>query len=184
MVKKVPLDGAVMVAATLAALLGVATRQTRLPPSFPAALGVKYVVSLPVALGGQSGPNARDAAATELEGLCVLHEGEILEDEAVGCGSCSALVWAVAQFAFMGAMNVFWMPVLLELAWAAAEVVKKGAVIVVLVPVLLELVKAAAENGSKGAAFVSLAPVFLEAAASFLGKTLGGMRVSSAHLER
>ena len=37
MVKKVP-DGAVMVAATLAALLGVAF-QTRLPPSFPAALG-------------------------------------------------------------------------------------------------------------------------------------------------
>ena len=191
------LDGAVMVAATLAGLLDVATRQTRLPPLFPAAFGVKYVVSLPVALGGQSGPNVRDDAATELEGLCVLHEGEILEDEAVGCGSCSALVWAVAQFAFMGAMNVVWMPVLLELAWAAAEVVKKGAVIVflvlvllelvkaaaevvlkgavivVLVPVLLELVKAAAENGSKGAAFVSLAPVFLEAAASFLGKTLG-----------
>ena len=176
-------DGATLVAAffaaTLAALLGVATRQTRLPPSFPAAFGVKCVVSLPVALCGQSGPNAQDAAATELEGLCVLHEGEILEDGAVGCGLCSALVWAVAQFAIKGAMNVVWMPVLLELAWAAAEVVKKGAVIVVLVPVLLELVRAAAENVSKGASIVSLAPVFLElvstlaATASFLGKTLG-----------
>ena len=158
MMRKVP-DGAAMVAAmfaaTLAALLGVATRQTRLPPSFPAAFGVKCVVSLPVALCGQSGPTARDAAATELEGLCVLHEGEILEDEAVGCGLCSALVWAVAQFAIKGAMNVVWMPV------------------------LLELVRAAAENDSKGAAIVSLAPVFLElvstlaAAASFLVKTLG-----------
>ena len=117
-------DGAVMVDATLAALLGAAF-QTRLPPSFPAAFGGKYVVSLPVALGGPSGPNARDAAATELEGLCVFHEGAFLVDVAVGYGLCSALVWAVAHFAFVGAMNVL----LLVLAWAAAEIVMKGAVI-------------------------------------------------------
>ena len=176
-------DGAVMVDATLAALLGAAF-QTRLPPSFPAAFGGKYVVSMPVALGGPSGPDARDAAATELEGLFVFHVGAFLVDEAVGYGLYSTLVWAVAHCAFVGAMNVvllaaaeivmkgavivFLVLVLLELVKVAAELVLKGLVFIVLVPVLLELVNAAAETGLMG-----IAPEFLEAAASFLGKTLG-----------
>ena len=171
MMRKVP-DGAAMVAATfaatLAALLVAAPRQTRLLPSFPAVFGVKRVVSLPVALCGLSGPNARDAAAaTELEDLCKLHEGKF-SDEAVGCGCCCA----------KGVMTVVWVPVLLELAWAAALTVLKGDMIVAWIPVLLVLawaatvtdfkgavfvvLLAATETELKGAPFVFLAPVSLE----------------------
>ena len=82
------LDSAVVVSAKFESLseAGAATLQARLLPSFPAIFGQKNVTLLPVASGGQPGPEAQDAAAFDFEGKAsILLVGAALAGSWLGC---------------------------------------------------------------------------------------------------
>ena len=93
---------------------------------------MKCAALLPVASCGRYGPEARDAAATDLEGkVCVLQVDANLEDAAAWSGLGPAQAWAAAGVDSKGAANAVLVPFLLELVWAAAGLDFKGAEFVV-----------------------------------------------------